>query len=58
MAAEEKSSPLSEMDGVAAVVSERKSGTSPRNIVSVDCSSENWRSLAESMRIEHGVDYC
>ena len=57
-AAEEMAKALSEMDRVEAVVSERKSGTSPRNIVSIDCSAENWRSLAESLRVDHGVDYC
>ena len=57
-AAEAMASALSSLDGVDAEVSERKSGTSPRDIVSIDCSSESWRTLAESMRVEHGVDYC
>ena len=49
---------LSSMDGVNAEVSERTSGTNPRNVVSVDCASESWRELAERMRVEHGVDHC
>ena len=57
-AAESMASALSSMDGVSAEVSERTSGTNPRNVVSVDCASDNWRQLAECMRVEHGVDYC
>jgi len=57
-AAEALASSISSMDGVTAEVSERKSGTQPRNVVSVDCAPENWRSLAESLRNEHEVDYC
>lgn len=57
-AAESMASALSSMDGVRAEVSERTSGTNPRNVVSVDCASDNWRQLAECLRVEHGVDYC
>ena len=57
-AAEAMVSALSSMEGVDAEVSERKSGTSPRNIVSVDCSVESWRILAECLRVEHDVDHC
>ena len=57
-AAESMASALSSMDGVSAEVSERTSGTNPRNVVSVDCASDNWRQLAECLRVEHGVDYC
>ena len=49
---------VSEMDGVAAEVIERNSGTSPRNVVIVCCDPERWRGLAESLRNAHGVDYC
>ncbi|MEE3114078.1 MAG: NADH-quinone oxidoreductase subunit C [Candidatus Thermoplasmatota archaeon] len=49
---------VSEMDGVAAEVIERNSGTSPRNVVIVSCDPERWRGLAESLRNTHGVDYC
>ena len=55
-AAESMASALSSMDGVRAEVSERTSGTNPRNVVSVDCASDNWRQLAECLRVEHGVD--
>ena len=51
-------STLNDMEGVSAEVSSRKSGTSERSVVSIDCSPENWRQLAESLRVEHGVDYC
>ena len=57
-AAETMSSSLSSMEGVTAEVSERSSGTSPRSVVSVTCSPESWRKLAEELREEHGVDYC
>ncbi len=57
-AAESMAADLSSTEGVNAVVSERTSGTNPRNVVSVECSSENWRQLAECLRVEHGVDYC
>ena len=57
-AAESMCNALSSMDGVNAEVSERTSGTNPRNVVSVDCASESWRELAERMRVEHGVDHC
>ena len=57
-AAESMASALSSMGGVSAAVSDRSSGTSPRSVVSVDCSPESWRPLAESLRGEHGVDYC
>ena len=57
-AAEAMCNALSSMDGVNAEVSERTSGTNPRNVVSVDCASESWRELAERMRVEHGVDHC
>jgi len=51
-------SDLSSMGGVSAEVSDRSSGTNPRSVVSVDCSPESWRQLAERLRGEHGVDYC
>ena len=57
-AAESMCNALSSMVGVNAEVSERTSGTNPRNVVSVDCASESWRELAERMRVEHGVDHC
>ena len=57
-AAESMAKALSSMEGVSAEVSERTNGTNPRSMVSVDCASENWRHLAECMRVEHGVDYC
>ena len=57
-AAESMASALSSMDGVSAEVSERTSGTNPRNVVSVDCSSDSWRHLAECLRVKHGVDHC
>ena len=57
-AAESMCNALSSMDGVNAEVSERTSGTNPRNVVSVDGASESWRELAERMRVEHGVDHC
>ena len=57
-AAESMCNALSSMDGVNAEVSERTSGTNPRNVVSVDCASGSWRELAERMRVEHGVDHC
>ena len=57
-AAESMCNALSSMDGVNAEVSERTSGTNPRNVVSVECASESWRELAERMRVEHGVDHC
>ena len=57
-AAESMCNALSSMDGVNAEISERTSGTNPRNVVSVDCASGSWRELAERMRVEHGVDHC
>ncbi|MBR79678.1 MAG: hypothetical protein CMA88_02705 [Euryarchaeota archaeon] len=57
-AAESMASDLSSMGGVSAEVSDRSSGTNPRSVVSVDCSPESWRQLAERLRGEHGVDYC
>ena len=57
-AAEEMASSLSSMDGVSAQVSERSSGTNQRNVVSIDCTAEVWRDLAEALKGEHGVDYC
>ncbi len=57
-AADSMASALSSMDGVSAEVSERSSGTSPRSVVSVDCSAESWRSLAETLKDDHRVDYC
>ena len=57
-AAEEMVSSLSSMDGVSAEVSERSSGTNQRNIVSIDCTADRWRALAEALKGEHGVDYC
>ena len=57
-AAEEMASSLSSMDGVSAEVSERSSGTNPRNVVSIDCTADRWRALAEALKGEHGVDYC
>ena len=57
-AAEEMASSLSSMDGVSAEVSERSSGTNQRNVVSIDCTSDVWRDLAEALKGEHGVDYC
>ena len=57
-AAEEMASSLSSMDGVSAEVSERSSGTNQRNVVSIDCTAEVWRDLAEALKGEHGVDYC
>ena len=56
-AAESMASALSSMSGVSAEVSDRSSGTSPRSVVSVDCAADSWRQLAESLRVEHGVDY-
>ena len=49
---------VSEMDGITAEVLERSSGTSPRNVVAVNCLPERWRDLAENLRKIHGVDYC
>ena len=57
-AAEGLAAAVSEMDGVAAEVIERNSGTSPRNVVIVSCDPERWRGLAESLSNTHGVDYC
>ncbi len=57
-AAEGLAASVSEMDGVAAEVIERNSGTSPRNVVIVSCDPERWRGLAESLRNTHEVDYC
>lgn len=57
-AAESMASTLNDMEGVSAEVSSRKSGTSERSVVSIDCSPGNWRQLAESLRVDHGVDYC
>jgi len=57
-AAEEMASSLSSMDGVSAEVSERSSGTNQRNVVSIDCTADVWRDLAEALKGEHGVDYC
>ena len=57
-AAEDIVHDLSTMDGVQAAVSERPSGTNPRHTVSVDCSSDSWRHLAECLRVKHGVDHC
>ena len=57
-AAEDMCRHISTINGVSAEVSERKSGTSPRSVVSVDCLPESWRELAESLRGDHGVDYC
>ena len=57
-AAEGLAASVSEMDGVAAEVIERNSGTSPRNVVIVSCDPERWRGLAESLRNTHRVDYC
>ena len=57
-AAEDMVHDLSTMDGVQAEVSERTSGTNPRHTVSVDCSSDSWRHLAECLRVKHGVDHC
>ena len=57
-AAEEMASSLSSMDGVSAEVSERSSGTNQRNVVSIDCTVDVWRDLAEALKGEHGVDYC
>ena len=39
-------------------MSERKSGTSPRSVVSVECLPGSWRQLAVNLRDEHEVDYC
>ncbi len=49
---------ISSIDGVSAEVSERKSGTSPRSVVSVECIPGSWRQLAVNLRDEHEVDYC
>tara|TARA_B100000686_G_scaffold26948_1_gene26395 strand:+ start:4606 stop:5217 length:612 start_codon:yes stop_codon:yes gene_type:complete len=49
---------ISSIDGVSAEVSERKSGTSPRSVVSVECLPGSWRQLAVNLRDEHEVDYC
>ena len=49
---------ISTIDGVSAEISGRNSGTSSRNVVSVDCLPESWRELAVSLRDDHGVDYC
>ena len=57
-AAEQMASALSSMDGVSAEVSERSSGTNPRNVVSIECTADRWRALAEALKSEHGVDYC
>ena len=57
-AAEQMASALSSMDGVSAEVSERSSGTNPRNVVSIECTADRWRALAEALKGEHGVDYC
>ena len=57
-AAESMANALSSMDGVNAEGPETPSGTNPRNVGSVDGASENWRQLAECLRVEHGVDYC
>ncbi len=57
-AAESMASSLGSIAGVSAEVSERASGTSPRNVVSVECKQENWRALAETLCDDHGVDHC
>jgi len=57
-AAEAMSKDLSGMTEVEASVVEKSSGTSQRNIVSVSCPANQWRALAESLRNDHGVDYC
>ena len=57
-AAESMATAISSIDGVSAEVSERKSGTSPRSVVSVECLPGSWRQLAVNLRDEHEVDYC
>ena len=57
-AAESMATAISTIDGVSAEVSERKSGTSPRSVVSVECLPGSWRQLAVNLRDEHEVDYC
>ena len=57
-AAEDMCGHISTIDGVSAEISGRNSGTSSRNVVSVDCLPESWRELAVSLRDDHGVDYC
>ncbi|MBM47327.1 MAG: hypothetical protein CMB35_01730 [Euryarchaeota archaeon] len=57
-AAQDLAAAVSEMDGITAEVLERSSGTSPRNVVVVNCPPERWRVLAENLRNTQGVDYC
>ena len=57
-AAEDMATAISSIEGVSAEVSERKSGTSPRSVVSVECLPGSWRNLAVCLCDEHDVDYC
>lgn len=56
--AEDLAQKLNSVDGVSSFVDQRSSGTQTRPVVKLQVSSENWREVAESLYVDHGVDYC
>jgi|TARA_B110000881_G_scaffold181774_1_gene168260 NADH:ubiquinone oxidoreductase subunit C len=57
-AAEDFASALGKMEGVVSSVDKRSSGTQIRPVVNLIISPISWRNVAESLRADHGVDYC
>ena len=56
--AEELAKAISTIDGVSAELDSRSSGTQVRHTVSSTCPPESWRGLAETLAVDHGIDYC
>ena len=56
--AEELAKAISTIDGVSAELDSRSSGTQVRHTVSSTCTPESWRGLAETLAVDHGIDYC
>ena len=56
--AEDLAEKLDAVDGVSSFVDQRSNGTQIRPVVKLQVSSENWREVAESLYVDHGVDYC
>ena len=57
-AAEELAKVISSIDGVSAELDSRSSGTQVRHTVSGTSTPDSWRELAETLAVDHGVDYC
>ena len=49
---------LTAIQGVTGEVLTRTNGTQTRNIAHLQCDPSSWRKVAETMKYDHGVDYC